>query len=493
MSSSSAKRIKLASSSLTDVFHQSRVRHSSDGLEFDETRMRVLNQAVGADDRRSGGVVYWMSRDSRVQDNWALIYAKRAADSKRVPLYVVFCLTNSFLDASLRQFHFLLEGLKVVQEECRLLDIAFVVLDGSGDLVLADWVREHHVSTVVCDFNPLRVVRGWVSSVTAQLRRQNVHFVQVDAHNVVPCWVASDKQEHNARTFRLKLRKHLPRYLTAFPLVAKHQTPPPPVFFERHQQVCWSRLLHSRKADAGVPPVPWAVAGYPSALKRFERFVHDLLPQYAKTRNDPTEKSQSNMSPWYHFGQISAQRVLYFLRDRAGDENVDAYVEECLVRRELADNFCYYNINYDSVMGAAEWAQRTLELHASDAKRVVYTLRQLDAAETHDDLWNAAQRELRLEGKMHGYMRMYWAKKILEWSPSADTALARAIRFNDRYGLDGRDPNGYVGCMWSVCGVHDQGWMERAVFGKIRYMNYEGCMRKFDVIGYIIANSLNKN
>jgi len=164
---------------------------------------------------------------------------------------------------------------------------------------------------------------------------------------------------------------------------------------------------------------------------------------------------------------------------------VDNYLEELVVRRELSDNFCYYNDLYDSVKGAASWAQETLQAHADDKREYVYTKTALEEGKTHDSLWNAAQKELTVLGKMHGFMRMYWAKKILEWTASPEEALEIAIYLNDKYSLDGRDPNGYVGCMWSICGIHDQGWKEREVFGKIRYMNYNGCKRKFDVDAYV--------
>lgn len=166
-------------------------------------------------------------------------------------------------------------------------------------------------------------------------------------------------------------------------------------------------------------------------------------------------------------------------------ESVAAFCEEAIVRRELSDNFCYYNKNYDNLKGLASWALETLNVHRKDKRPYIYTDQELDEAKTHDDLWNSAQIQLRNEGKMHGFLRMYWAKKILEWTPTPEDALRMAIYLNDRYSMDGRDPNGYVGCMWSIGGIHDQGWAERAVFGKIRYMNYEGCKRKFDINAFI--------
>ncbi|XP_055007908.1 deoxyribodipyrimidine photo-lyase-like, partial [Boleophthalmus pectinirostris] len=166
---------------------------------------------------------------------------------------------------------------------------------------------------------------------------------------------------------------------------------------------------------------------------------------------------------------------------KKGGESSAPFIEELVVRRELTDNFCYYNKKYDSIKGAYDWAQKTLKDHAKDKRPYVYTQDQLEKAKTHDDLWNGAQFQMISEGKMHGFLRMYWAKKILEWTSSPEEALSIALYLNDRYSLDGQDPNGFVGCMWSICGIHDQGWAERPIFGKIRYMNYKGCQRKFDV------------
>ena len=166
-------------------------------------------------------------------------------------------------------------------------------------------------------------------------------------------------------------------------------------------------------------------------------------------------------------------------------EDKDAFLEEMIIRRELSDNFCEYEPEYDQFEGFHAWSQKTLNEHRNDEREYIYPLGQFEAAETHDDLWNAAQNEMKITGKMHGYMRMYWAKKILEWTPSPEIAQQIAIDLNDKYELDGRDPNGYTGIAWSIGGIHDRAWFERPIFGKIRYMNYNGCKSKFDVMKYI--------
>ncbi|CAE7808952.1 phr [Symbiodinium sp. CCMP2592] len=244
--------------------------------------------------------------------------------------------------------------------------------------------------------------------------------------------------------------------------------------------------LKSLQVDRTVGPVskelftPGAAAG----KRRLEEFVRKRLTIFGKQRNDPTKQALSGLSPWIKFGQISAQRCALVVKKAAkgaSKAGADDFLEESIVRRELADNFCWYNQNYDSLKGASAWAVETLKKHSKDKREYVYSRLQLEKAQTHDELWNAAQRQMVSEGKMHGFLRMYWAKKVLEWSKDPATALATAIYLNDRYNLDGREPNGYVGCMWSICGVHDMGWPERKIFGKIRYMNYEGCKRKFNV------------
>lgn len=202
----------------------------------------------------------------------------------------------------------------------------------------------------------------------------------------------------------------------------------------------------------------------------------------------------SNLSSYLHFGQISAQRVALEVQPFIEyAESQKSFLEELIVRRELSDNFCFYNKYYDSFEGFPNWAKKTLNEHRNDKREFIYSLQQFEDAKTHDDLWNAAQIEMTTTGKMHGFMRMYWAKKILEWSASPEDALETAIYLNDKYELDGRDPNGYVGCAWSIGGVHDRAWAERPVFGKIRFMNYNGCKRKFDINSYIKKISLLEN
>ncbi|XP_061493559.1 deoxyribodipyrimidine photo-lyase-like isoform X1 [Rhineura floridana] len=446
-------------------------------FKYNKRRVRLVSQDP---DLKEGaqGILYWMSRDQRVQDNWAFLYAQRLALKQKLPLHICFCLVPKFLEATIRHFGFLLRGLKEVAEECKELSVPFHLLVGFAKDLLPPFVTQHGIGGVVTDFAPLRVPMQWVENVRARLP-PDVPFVQVDAHNIVPCWVASDKQEYGARTIRRKIHDRLAEFLTEFPPVIKH---PYPAEFQA-EPVDWDACYASLQVDRSVKEVDWAQPGTASGLAMLEEFMKERLKFFGTDRNNPNQAALSNLSPWFHFGQISVQRAILEvckLRSRY-KESVESFIEEAVVRRELADNFCYYNQNYDKVEGAYDWAKTTLKLHAKDKRPHLYMLKQLEEGKTHDPLWNAAQLQMVHEGKMHGFLRMYWAKKILEWTTSPEEALEFSIYLNDRYELDGRDPNGYVGCMWSICGIHDQGWAERAVFGKIRYMNYAGCKRKFDV------------
>jgi len=309
-----------------------------------------------------------------------------------------------------------------------------------------------------------------------------IPFYEVDAHNIVPCWLASGKQEYSAYTFRLKIHRLLPEFLEEFEKLQKHHFN----YKGTAKKIVPNRLIKTLKVDTTVSEVDWIKPGEKAARKMLDEFIKYKLNRYNEKRNDPNENGQSNLSPYIHFGQISAQRVaLEVKKAKVNAKAKEAFLEELIVRRELSDNFCFYNRNYDSVNGFPEWAKKTLKKHKKDKRQYIYSLKVFEKAQTHDDLWNAAQMEMVKRGKMHGYMRMYWAKKILEWTESAEQAMKIAIYLNDKYELDGRDPNGYVGVAWSIGGVHDRAWGQRSVFGKIRYMSYNGCRAKFDVKRYV--------
>lgn len=437
-------------------------------------RVRLLqNGAV-----RKGPVLYWMSREQRVNDNWALIFAQCLALQQKKELLVVFCLTTDFLGANLRHFAFLLKGLLEILMACERLNIAFHLLEGNPSTRIPEFVAEKNAGILVADFDPLRVKKEWKISVGQSI---TIPFYEVDAHNIVPVWHASPKKEFAAHTLRPKIHRLLPEFLTEFPELIKH----PFGITEEKTLIDMQRIKGTIK-DHSVTEISWCESGSKSGLDAVRSFIRHGLAAYPEKRNNPCENGQSNLSPYLHFGHIAPQRVA--LEVTAADVSNEAksqFLEELIVRRELADNFCFYEPAYDSGDGFHDWAKKTLNEHRHDTRQYLYSPEQFDNAATHDDLWSACQKDLVSYGKLHGYLRMYWAKKILEWTASPEEAIQTAIHLNDRYSIDGRDPNGYTGIAWSIGGVHDRAWAEREIFGKVRYMSYQGCRRKFDVPGYI--------
>ncbi|XP_062205426.1 deoxyribodipyrimidine photo-lyase [Phragmites australis] len=456
-----------------------------------QSRVRVLRPGNG---RTPGPVVYWMLRDQRLVDNWALLHAVglAAAATPAVPVAVAFALFPRpfLLGARRRQLGFLLRGLRLLAADARARGIPFFFLEGGHKEVPA-LVSRLGASALVADFSPLRPVREAIDTVVGELSRDaaSVAVHQVDAHNVVPVWAASGKLEYSAKTFRGKVSKVMDEYLVEYPEMPLMA----PWDGEQPEDIDWDALIDRVCSEAeNVPEIDWCEPGEVAAkevlLGSKDGFLTKRIKSYDTDRNDPTKpRALSCLSPYLHFGHISAQRCALEAKKcrHLSPKSVDAFLEELIIRRELADNFCYYQPHYDSLAGAWEWARKTLMDHAADKREYIYTREQLENAKTSDHLWNASQLEMVHHGKMHGFMRMYWAKKILEWTSGPEEALSIAIYLNDKYHVDGRDPNGYVGCMWSICGLHDQGWKERPVFGKIRYMNYAGCKRKFDVDAYI--------
>jgi deoxyribodipyrimidine photo-lyase len=426
-----------------------------------------------------GPVIYWMTREQRVADNWALLLAQNIAVQHKRPLVVVFCFVPDYPGANIRHYGFMLKGLQEVEQNLKKLKIPFALLQGAPPETLPEYLAEINGAFLVTDFDPLRLKRSWQKAVVSNIKGS---FYVVDGHNIVPCWHASSKQEYGAYTLRPKIKKLLPVFLCDFPTIVPH-----PFGSEKYSAapVDWQGI-YNYVSDHSSREVDWLMPGEAAAMEKALRFIKEGLPDYNRKRNDPNLDGQSNISPYLHFGHVAPQRLALLVnKARVHVEEKEAFLEELIVRRELADNFCYYNENYDRFEGFPDWARKTLDVHRSDKREYQYSLETFEHGKTHDELWNAAQRQMVERGKMHGYLRMYWAKKILEWSARPEEAMEIAIHLNDRYELDGRDPNGYAGVAWSIGGVHDRAWQERPIFGKVRYMSYAGCARKFDVKQYV--------
>lgn len=441
-------------------------------------RVRVLRE--GPPDPQGRCVVYWMQRAQRGRDNPALDLAVALGNTLGQPVAVVFGLTAGYPDAQRRHYRFLVDGLADAQSELEARQVAMIVRLGSPDEVVVSTARELNASIVIGDENPVRVGQLWRACATEGL---TVPFRLVDADVVVPS-AHFPREEYAARTLRPKIRRLWDEYLRPHSnlrsRIAWDEADRP-----RGEPIEPDRLL-ARLKVGGVSEVPDYRGGSREAARRLKRFVRDRLPSYATERNEPTPYMTSELSAHLHFGHVNpVTMALGAIDSDAPAQSIDAFLEELIVRRELAVNFVARNPEYDRLAGCPAWARQTLEKHADDPRPVVYPARQLEQAETHDPLWNAAQKEMVLTGRMHNYLRMYWAKKVLEWSPDAETAFATTLDLNDRYEMDGRDPNGYAGVAWAIGGKHDRPWPERPIFGTVRFMSYESTRRKFDSAAYI--------
>jgi deoxyribodipyrimidine photo-lyase len=452
-----------------------------------EPRMQVWRG--GECDEDGKYVLYWMQRSQRARENHALNTAIVLANELKVPVIVLFVLTE-YPEANLRHYTFMLEGLEVVAEQLRERKIPFVMRHGQPATEVVKLADELKVAAVISDMCELRVPREWREEVKKHL---NVPFVCVDSDTVVPM-ATIPHMEYAARTIRPKIQKVLPQFLQ--PIVdakVKHGLEKAPC--DPGEAKHPLRYLDELKIDRSVGAVEGVHGGYDEGQKSVKRLLEQRLEAYGEQRNDPERVGTSELSAYLHFGQISAQQLAWeveqYRPQATGSKHVDvsdgkaAYLEEMIVRRELAINFAYYNPHYDQYEGGPEWGRKTLQKHAHDHREWLYTRKEFEEGKTHDELWNAGQLQMVRTGRMHGYMRMYWAKKILEWSETPQEAFDITVYLNDKYELDGRDANGYVGICWAICGLHDRPWKERPIFGLIRYMSADGMKKKFDTRLYI--------
>ena len=426
-------------------------------------------------------VLYWMQSSQRSSWNPALEHGIRCANELGRPLVVGFGLDSEYPDANARHFAFMLEGLAETAENLYARGIAFVTRLGKPEKGIAD--LSSAAAMVVCDRGYLRHHRASRSAVAS---KAGCSVVQVEGDVVVPVETASDQREWAARTIRKKINGHrdgfIHRLSDAELAVPSLRKAPPGDVDVRH----WRKALRGLDIDRRVAPVGRFKPGTKAARENLTQFLRRDLPGWAENRNDPSSPCASELSPYLHFGQISPVEIAYKVHRSTGasEEDKEAFLEQLIVRRELACNFVYFTRDYDRFAALPDWARKTLIDHKEDARPVSYTRRQLEAAETDDVYWNAAMQELRKTGYMHNYMRMYWGKKIIEWSNTPEYAYATALYLNNRYFLDGRDPNSYASVGW-LFGLHDQAWSERAIFGKVRFMNARGLQSKFDIDAYV--------
>ena len=441
---------------------------------------RITMHSAGCPDPKGRCVVYWMQRSQRAVDNPALNVAIRAGNLLGKPVVVFFQLVPRSHHANLRHYYFLVQGLRDIADGLERRGVGFVLRRYPEHGILK-FLSEVQPCLVIGDENPMRQAEQRKAKAA---RDFSGPFWTVDADVIVPSKLLG-KEHYAARTIRPKIHALLPQFLR--PLAS----PSAQVAWKRprelHSMTPDLSLLDHFTVDRSVGPVSSRVGGSAQGHKALQQFLKFRLKGYAADRNHPDLDGTSQLSPYLHFGHIGVHTVALAVKNaHAPLQDRKAFLEELIVRRELAVNFVRFNSNYENFDSGEPWADRSLRIHLSDERKYLYTERQLESAETHDPLWNAAQKQMILAGWMHGYLRMYWAKKILEWSPSPQVAYDIAVRLNDRYELDGRDPNGYAGIAWAVVGNHDRAWgPERPVYGKVRYMSYASASRKFNSKAYM--------
>ena len=428
--------------------------------------------------RRGRYVLYWMQQAQRAEFNDALEYAIEQANTLALPVLAAFALAP-FPDANARPYRFMLEGLRETRNRLAARGIGFCVRKGAPEEVLPPLAK--HAALLVGDVGYLPVQRNWRRAVGERIR---CPFALVETDAIVPVAEASDHAEFAARTLRPKIHKKLPQFLKR-PRMRKVATPSLNLVRDSLSLDDPGALCRAIGADDSVPAADHPPGGAAAAGRLLQRFLSQHLADYAASASDPVLDATSRLSPYLHFGQLSSLDIALRVANTDAPRNsADAFLEQLIVRRELAINACWHQPASDRYDALPEWARKTLALHRRDKRDFLYARGQWEAAATHDPCWNAAQTELLRSGRMHNYMRMYWGKKIIEWSASPEEAFDTALYLNNKYQLDGRDPNGIVGVAWCF-GLHDRPWTERPVFGTIRYMNANGLRRKFDIQAYL--------
>ena len=381
---------------------------------------------------KAGNIVYLCEREIRAKDNFALEFAIQKSREHNLPLKIIYPKINyeyqpkqKFIDSQIVQ----------TQKIFHNINLDFEIVNKTPIEIL----QKTNPALLILDFNPI-LKRDYSKNIDCKI-------YEIDGHNIVPARYVSDKQEYSAATLRRKIYYNNYPFLTEFDNITTEKV----------------------QADYVL-----------------EDFIKNKLPCYAEYKNDISKNVLSGLSKYLNLGFISSQRVvLEVIKSGVNDINKEVFLEELIVRKELADNFCLHAISFKDFSSIPTWARLSLENHNYDIRPYIYFLKELENAKTHDKLWNATQIQLMSEGTIHGYLRMYWAKKILEWTPSPKEALKTAIYLNDKYAYDSPSANGYVGILWAIAGLHDRAFIDYPITGKIRRMTYDSLKRKYNLGDYL--------
>jgi deoxyribodipyrimidine photo-lyase len=447
---------------------------------MEASRIHVLRQG----NNKGTHVIYVMQGALRTKDNHALNYAITYANKNNLTLVVIFNMLTLEPEATRRGYQFMTEGLLDVYESYKRLNISFYIESKTPEDLIKPYIHQAHA--VCFDQAYLKHNKMIINRMLSVILDQTYVF-EIDTNVLVPVRIASNKVEYGAYTIRPKIHKLKDIYfdLTHDPLYEGEYEGCSVSFDLKYPE----QYLSTLDINQDILPSHYFIGGQSEAFNRLNHFIHHKINAYIE-RNEPHLQITSTLSPYIHYGMISTQRMMLIVLEgvtegKVTQEAYDAFFEQLIVRRELAFNYVFYLNHYTSFESITEpWAYITMEEHKDDPKPFIYSLEQLIEAKTHDIYWNAAMQEMIKTGYMHNYMRMYWAKKIIEWSHTFKEAYEHTIYLNNLYFIDGRDPISYGSVAWNY-GKHDRAWNERPIFGKLRYMNAQGLERKFDMKAYI--------
>jgi deoxyribodipyrimidine photo-lyase len=447
-------------------------------------RVQLLNDKP--ENNNAKYVLYWMQMFKRASYNHALNFAVEQANERKLPLVVYEGLKFYYPWASDRFHTYILEGVEEERRAFEKLGIRYVFYlqkdDESPKQIVAKIAKD--AALIVTDDFPCFIIPDHNKAI---VKRAEIPVYAVDSNGVIPM-SKFEKEEFAARTIRPKIKKLLPDYLEKFreekiKVTAVNLQVDCPDTEVNAKNI--AGLVARCAIDHSVKPSNVYHGGTANGRKRLKHFVDKILSDYDTLRNKPEVDGSSRLSSYLHFGFLSPLEIVEAVRESdAPQESKDAYLEEVIVRRELSYNFTRHNPKYDSLEALPDWVHKTMREHATDKREIVYSLEELENCQTYDELWNASQREMNVSGEIHNYVRMLWGKNVIAWTKSYEEAFAVLEHLNNKYCLDGRNPNAYAGILWCF-GKHDRPWMERPVFGKMRYMTTGSTGRKFDSKKYI--------
>ena len=453
-------------------------------MAVDRERISKLNSAPERPDRKY--ILYWAQMNRRVDANHGLLYAVELANRHNLPVLYYEGLTCSYKYANDRLHTFILEGVPETARRLKRAGIGYIFYlrrtTDAPNHALYDLAQ--NAAAIVTDDYPTFIARYHNGRVPSKV---DIAYYAVDSSCVVPMKEIPARQ-YGAYTIRPKIKRLLPKFLQEPDKlhVKRRFDERAPRFHTEVTEKNIAELVASCEIDHSIAPSISFRGGRAAAEKLLEIFLEQNLRRYALARNEPSEHATSDLSPYLHFGQISALEIALAVQAYAQQHKLipDEYLEELIVRRELAFNYAANVEEPENLENLPDWCQENMRKHARDKRDPCYTPAQLQRAETYDELWNATQKEMLIRGKIHGYYRMYWGKKIIEWCRTYQEALDTMVDIHGWYALDGRDPNTYTNILWCF-GLHDRPWPERPIFGKMRYMSLEGMKGKTDTAAFI--------